>query len=308
MKNTPWAAPFPKSALSAAVCLGLIVATSNAQAMVLTAEATVAIPPSAPVTDFETDPSDVYAYADDYGPSGDAYASAWGDDSGDMFARSSGNGSFDAGSSIRQSVEFTNTTGTAQNYFFDFTINNGSLSAYDYYNSLAAGEYVQAANDVAIMLNGVDIFTSQATLVSTDSGTTLTTSGIELGTYTTGSDYYSWGTYTGTLDLGVFNPGEGFLLEYDILTSANSNASSSLFGCEGYGGLGDDNWWWLEEMGSCFTNYGASRFGDPNGINGMPISPLTVTSVSVPEPSMLFLLAGGVAGLAFAGRKRARKS
>lgn len=307
MKNIPWVAPFPKSALSAAVCLGLVVAASNAQAMVLTAEATVALPLSAPVTESEIDPSYVSVYVGDYGASGDAYASAWGDDSGDMFARSSGGGSFDADSSIRQSVEFTNTTATAQNYSFDFTINNGSLSAYDY-NTLAVGEYVQAANDVAIMLNGVDIFTSQATLMLTDSGTTLTTGGIELGTYTTNSDYYSWGTYTGTLDLGIFNPGESFLLEYDILTSADSNISSS-FGCEseGYGDFGNGDWIG-EEFSFCYSNYGASRFGDPNSINGMPISPLTVTSVSVPEPGMLFLLAGGVAGLAFAGRKRARKS
>ncbi len=306
MKNTPWAAPFPKSALSAAVCLGLVVAASNAQAMVLTAEATVALPLSTPVTESEIDPSYVSVSVGDYGVSGDAYASAWGNDSGSMFARSSGGGSFDADSSIRQSVEFTNTTGTTQNYFFDFTINNGSLSAYDY-DALVVGEYVQAANDVAIMLNGVDIFTSQATLMSTDSGTILTTGGIELGTYTTDSDYYSWGTYTGTLDLGIFNPGESFLLEYDILTSADSNVSSS-FDCggDGYGSPGNDGWW-EEEFGSCYSNYGVSRFGDPFGINGMPISPLTVTNVSVPEPSMLFLLAGGVAGLAFAGRKRARK-
>ncbi len=308
MKNTPWAAPFPKSALSAAVCLGLIVATSNAQAMVLTAEATVTLPLSTSVTETEIDPSYVSVYVGDYGTSGDAYASAWGDDGGDMFARSSGGGSFDADSSIRQSVEFTNTTGIAQNYFFDFTINNGSLSAYDY-DVLVSGEYVQAANDVAIMLNGDYIFTSQATLTSTDSGSTLTTSGVELGTYTADSDYYSWGTYTGVLDLGIFNPGESFLLEYDILTSADSNVSSS-FGCgydDGYGSWGNDGWM-EEEFGFCYSNYGASRFGDPNGINGMPISPLTVTSVSVPEPGMLFLLAGGVAGLAFAGRKRARKS
>ncbi len=308
MKNGIWAAPFQKNALSAAVCLGLIVAASNAQAAVLTAGAAVDLQTAATVSTTATDPAWVSVGEYESDATGQGFASGSGSDDGFMFSRASGDGFFSAEGYIQQTVEFTNTSGIAQNYFFDFTINNGALSTYNYV-PLLAGEYVQAGNTVAIQLNGADIYTSNATLLTDDTGSSLTTTGSVLGSYTAGSDYYSWGTYSGTLDLGVFNPGESFLLEYDIFTFADSNVDrlDSGYGECGYGGWGGDELWLVEECGGWFVTSAGSRFGDPNGISGMPINPTTVTSTSVPEPGLLFLLGGGVAGLAFARRNRARK-
>ncbi|MCF6218744.1 MAG: PEP-CTERM sorting domain-containing protein [Gammaproteobacteria bacterium] len=307
MKNGIWAAPFQKNALSAAVCLGLIAAASNAQATILTAGATVDLDIATTVSTTGTDPVHVNVSEYLYDANGGGYASGWGNDSGSMFSSASGNGFFSAEGHIQQSVEFTNNSGVAQSYSFDFTINNGALSAYAY-DTLVGGEYVQAGNTVAIQLNGVDIYTSNATLLTDASGSDLTTSGAVLGSYTAGSSSYSWGTYTGTLDLGIFNPGESFLLEYDIFTFAESNVAGLIATDCGFDGPEQD--WWAEECGSWFVTSGGSRFGDPNGINGMPITNNTVTGnppASVPEPGLLFLLGGGVAGLAFARRNRARK-
>ncbi|MCF6218745.1 MAG: PEP-CTERM sorting domain-containing protein [Gammaproteobacteria bacterium] len=307
MKSSIWAAPFQKNALSAAVCLGLIAMVPAAQATILTASATVELQSSAPLTDMATGPSSVSVYSNGADSTGYAYGAAWGNDSGDMFSRASGNGFFSAESHIQQAVEFTNDSGTAQSYSFDFTINSGSLWAQNY-ATFGAGEYVQAGNAVAIKLNGVNVFTSDATLLNSEGGINLSTNGVALGSYVAGSNNYGWGTYTGTLDLGIFNAGDTFLLEYDIFTFTDSNVAT-LSNCEdGYGG-------WGEEIGgdneiSCwFNSDGSSRFGDPNGINGMPITSHTVTGTpaSVPEPGLLFLLGGGVAGLAFARRNRARK-
>ncbi len=309
MKSSMWVTPFQKNALSAAVCLGLVAMVPAAQATILTASATVEMQSYGPLTDTETDPSSVSVdvYSNGADSTGYAYSAAWGNESGDMFSRASGDGFFSAEGHIQQVVEFTNNSGTAQNYFFDFTINSGSLWAQNY-ATLGTGEYVQAGNAVAIKLNGVDIFTSEATLLNDESGLSLSTSGVALGSYVAGSSNYGWGNYTGTLDLGIFNAGDSFLLEYDIFTFADSNAAT-LSNCEeGYGGLSDGNGG-DEEMLCWFTSYGSSRFGDPNGINGMPITNNTVTSTlaQVPEPALLFLLGGGVAGLAFARRNRARK-
>ncbi len=309
MKNGIWAAPFQKNALSAAVCLGLIAAASNAQATILTAGATVDLQTAPTVSTTVTDPTSVSVYEYESDATGYGDASSWGSDSGLMYSRASGDGFFSSEGHIQQVVEFTNTSGTAQNYFFDFTINNGALNTYSY-DPLTTGEYVQAGNTVAIQLNGVDIYTSNATLLTNDSGSSLTTTGAVLGSYTAGSNSYSWGVYSGTLDLGIFNPGESFLLEYDIFTFAESNVDRLDAGSEecGYGGW-DEEVWFDEECGGWFVTSAGSRFGDPNGITGMPINPTTVTSssVSVPEPGLLFLLGGGVAGLAFARRNRARK-
>ncbi len=310
MRRSMWAVPFQKNAQSAAVCLGLIVAASNAQATLLTAGATVDLQTALTVSTTVTDPAWVSVSENLSDATGYGYASGSGNDSGFMFSRAGGDGFFSTEGYIQQTVEFTNTSGTAQNYFFDFTINNGSLDAYSD-GTLTTGEYVQAGNTVAIQLNGVDIYTSNATLLTDDTGSSLTTTGTMLGSYTAGSDWYSWGTYSGTLDLGVFNPGESFLLEYDIFTFAESNVDRLVVGggeC-GYGGRGNDELWLDEACGNWFVTSAGSRFGDPNGISGMPINPTTVTSssVSVPEPGLLFLLGAGVAGLAFARRNRARK-
>jgi len=309
MKNSTLSVPFKKNVLFAAVCLGLVTMASSAQAVVLNAEATINLQTyGAPYT--EGDTNSVYASMGlyDADASGASYAAGRGNDNGWMYSYAGGEGYFDSQGRIQQTVEFTNDSGVAQNYSFDFTINFGSLSAYNY-EPLTGGDFVRSGNNVAIRLDGVDLFTSEAELMNNDSGTTLSTDGVLLGSYASGSNSYSWGEYTGVLDLGVFNPGESFFLEYDIVTFSSGNVAAA--GSCSDGEWGGDGFGEEFGYGCYYPTYGYSQFGDPNGISGMPISNTTVTSSAVhavPEPGLLLLLCGGVAGLAFSGRKRARKS
>ncbi len=306
MRNSTLSVPFKKNVRFAAVCFGLVTMAmaSSAQAVVLNAEATINLQSyGVPYTENDTSSFNASMGLYDADASGSSYAAGRGDDNGWMYSYAGGGGYFDSQGRIQQSVEFTNNSGVAQNYSFDFTINFGSLSAYNY-EPLTGNGFVSSGNNVAIRLDGVDLFTSEAELMNNSSGTMLSTDGVVLGSYASGSNSYSWGEYTGVLDLGVFNPGESFLLEYDIVTFSNSNVAGSGSASCSEGGEGEGEY-------GCYPTYGYSQFGDPSGVSGMPITNVTVTGSAVhavPEPGLLLLLCGGIAGLAFSGRKRARKS
>ncbi len=313
MRRIKRTAPFEKSALSVAICLGLAAMAPNAQAVQLNADATVTVDGST-TSDTDSGTVSVNASAYGFGVLGTANSAGRGNDSGWMYSRAGGNGIFSAQGYIQQSVTFTNTSGIAQNYFFDFTINRGSLSAYDYAG--LNGDFIQAGNDVAITLNGTAIFTSTANLRNDDSGANLVTTGTVLGSYSSGSESYFWGPYTDTLDLGVFGAGETFTLEYDILTFADGDIVNRVCDNDGYGGYGEVGNGYGEVIGDdgyglCDMSYARSQFGDPNNINSIPaFTGVTFTGVpttSVPEPGTLFLMGSGVLGLAFARRRKQRQ-
>ncbi|NOX76201.1 MAG: PEP-CTERM sorting domain-containing protein [Gammaproteobacteria bacterium] len=300
-------APFEKSALSTAIWLGLAAIAPSAQAVVLNADATATVGGST-ISETDVGSTAVSASAFAGGTVGVASSAGRGNDSGRTYSRAGGSGIFSAQGRIQQSMTFTNTSGVTQNYFFDFTINRGSLSAYD--SAGLSGDFVLAGNDVAITLDGDTLFTSSASLLNDDNGVNLSMAGTILGSYAPGSEYYAWGPYTGTLSLGAFDAGQVFTLEYDILTFSSSDTLWQNCGDDGYGSDGYGN---VSEVGGggCRTSSGKSQFGDPNSVSSSPIfSPTNVIGVpttSVPEPGTLFLMGGGVLGLAFARRRKQRK-
>jgi len=291
--------PFKKNAISSAICVGLLALAPNAHALVINAIATSTLSTNN-VTDSDTGNTNATADTAIQDSNGFSLATAQGNDSGWMYARAYGEGIFTSESSIQQSVEFTNTSTSLQNYFFDFTINFGSLDTRGI--SLIDDDLMTASNEVSIKLNGVEIFNSSAELVNNATGVNLTTSGLVLGSYVSGSDEYRWSPYNDKLDLGIIGIGETFTLDYDITTFASSNVASTI--CDdGYGDVGS-------EGSLCFANWTRSQFGDPNGFSSVPINSNTVTSsspaVAVSEPSALLLLGGGIAGLAFSRRRKQR--
>ncbi len=303
--------PFEKNLISAAICVGLLAVTPNAQALILTADTLVTIPSnSSSNTDSGSNFAGSSSFLSDTDGMGQARAN--GNDAGWMYSNSRGDGIFTAQSTIQQSVEFTNTTGSIQNYFFDFTISFGSLSSIAYI-PLVNDDFTTAGNEVSITLNGAEIFNSAAELTTNTSGANLITDGLVLGSYSPGSDSYNWGEYSDTLNLGTIGIGETFTLEYDITTFASSNIPYSEcagfdYG-EGYGiaeGFGEGNGG--SAVSTCTNNFVKSQFGDPNGFSSVPINNNTVTSsaVAVSEPSALFLLGGGLAGLAYSRRRKQR--
>ncbi len=314
MRTNNCTPPFEKNLISAAICVGLLAVTSNAQALILTADTLVTIPSN---SSSNTDSGSNFAGSNSFlsDANGLSEARANGNDTGWMYSNSRGDGIFTAQSTIQQSVEFTNTTGSIQNYFFDFTINFGSLSSIAYI-PLANEDFTTAGNEVSITLNGAEIFNSTAELTTNTSGASLITDGLVLGSYSPGSDSYNWGEYSDTLNLGTIGIGETFTLEYDITTFASSNIpysecegfdySEGYGDAEGYGEAGGNDG--DNGVSFCINNFVKSQFGDPNGFSSAPINNNTVTSsaVAVSEPSALFLLGGGLAGLAYSRRRKQR--
>ncbi len=292
-------APFERNALSAAVCLGLTLISPNIQAVTFNADTSADLLNGSPaVTDSQTNPSSVVSSSSQLSSTGDSFSIAKGDDTGRIYTRAEGQGTFSSVARIQQVVNFTNTSAFAQSYAFDYMINPGSLVNADY-SILNIGDFISTSNTVSIKLDGTEIFNSEATLrtigtaSSVVNSSSLATNGAVLGTYTSNAGFYGWTAFSGTLDLGIFNPNQSFTIEYDITTYASSNLKTSTCST-----LGD--------------GYGCakSQFGDPNSISGTPIDNTTVTGTqvsSVPEAGALLLFGTGLAGLAFTRRRKARK-
>ncbi len=247
--------------------------------------------------------SSLYEYSYEYSGDWDwASSAAAVNQDGWMYATAGGDNTFKAASHVQQSLVIENDSGVDQSYSFDFTILQGSLSAYG--ENYDSNEFAAAGYYVSITLDGVSLFSSAALLQLNGSGASLQQYGTELAGYTAGSDYFGWGPYSDTLDLGVFAAGESFTLSYDILAvAAGVYAPENDY---------NDEWCYGGEIEGEFSDgycggwsYSYAQFGDPNGVSGSPIAGnVHGAPVSVPEPGIWLLMGTGLLGFAVARRRR----
>ena len=258
----------------------------------------------------DTGPVSAWSNISLYSAEANLWGSASGDSNGWMYSVSSGEGQdYRVDSSITQSVDVQNNSGIDLDYSYDFVINFGSLSAYNW-GFTDADEYSQAGYVVEIALNNTTIWASAAELLTDLNGTTANFSGTQWASYSAGSDWFNWGEYSDTLNLGTLSAGSSFHLTYRISTFVAGNH----LGCGGIGIVAfdsagpdcDDGYGY--GYGHGFTGSSYAQFGDPNNFNTTPVafSDDNITgrpTTSVPAPSTALILGAGLAGLAFRRRK-----
>jgi len=250
--------------------------------------------------------SDGVTNSDSQGPASSANAwassnnvsgSASGNDSGwsSLTASAYGANNFTVSSKLRQVATVTNDFSSAQNFSFNFLISRGGISTSNL--NLTGSDFLNASYSATIMVNGVSIWNTAAQVATTALGSELYKTGTDLGGYES-SSYYSWNPFSSSINLGEFDAGETFTLEYTINAFVGGMVSDCEYSSSGYGyGYGYGY--------GCYHNARA-QFGDPFDFNAMNDKTITASpATSVSEPMGGLLLGAGLLGLAF--RRRAKK-
>lgn len=269
--------------------------------------------------------SEVYGV---FGPSSREWsrAMAHADATGNINVEVEGVGEFDNSATAYLSETFLNTSSKSQTYTFDFNVAPGVISAmiYDMVNGLDADGYIESMFSLSIKVNGVVVWGSSLGFAMTGKGELdVYQSGVSLGKLTTeaGSAIYEWDAYSGRAALGTFAPGEAFALSYEMTTFSRSVGSGGSDGCTDrvygepiYDPSGD---YWLsttiEVPVKCPKAGTVIVVRDPFALSSVLLDDSTVRGsavtspvTSVPVPASLGLAGVGIAGLAFARRRRAK--
>lgn len=317
--------------LSALPAQALIMDTSAAYSQTLVNMPTAVDSSLANATSSSVSGAPGYSFSEVYGGFGHSgregsSASSYVDAGGNISVDVNGTGEFDNFAVALLSETFVNTSSSAQSYTFDFKITPGSISTmvYDMVDGLDAGGYIESMFAVIIKVNGAAVWSSSVGLKMTGLGALeVNQSGASLGALTAadGTATYAWDAYSGSAALGTFAAGAAFDLSYEMAVFSRSIDTGGSDGCTDmvYGDpvydAESDSWFsnpsYIDV--SCPKAGTVAMVRDPFGLSSVLINDSTVrgTAVtspvtSVPVPASLGLAGVGLAGLAFARRRRAK--
>ncbi len=178
---------------------------------------------------------------------------------------------------------YSNTSGVAQEFFYNFFVFAPSLEIRDWAganNTMTGAPTVSYFMD--ILVDGSSVWSSSAVLNGGVNGHTLTETGVDLGgtAFGAGSVFgYNFNDYSDTISLGIFADGDSFSFE----TVHRVSVSALPY-----------------ELG------GAAFIGDPGDLGGTGSGGTVFSSgssVPVPEPGIILLLTPSLAGLVLFRKK-----
>lgn len=182
---------------------------------------------------------------------------------------------------------FTNSSGTAQSYVMNFSIGGFSATLGGWSGDHATRDF-RGAYEASILVNGVSVWSSGQRFSLQNGTTTLSKSGVDIGTgaVTPADDAdgyweYALDGYSGSTALGSFAAGQSFEVKYVLRSIGYWNDAG---GCS-------------YECGSV-----AANIGDPFTIGGSGVS-----VAAVPEPETYALLLAGLGLMGAVARRRQRR-
>ncbi len=180
------------------------------------------------------------------------------------------------------SETYGNTSGAAQEFFYNFFVFAPSLEIRDW----AGADSTQTGAPTIsyfmdILVDGTSVWSSSAVLNGGVNGHTLTETGVDLGgtAFGAGTSVFGYGfdDYSDTISLGTFADGDSFFFETVHLVSVSALPY---------------------ELG------GAAFIGDPGDISGTGSGGDVFSSATVPIPSTMLLLGLGLISLTGVNRRK----